>query len=81
MLKPLYRGHPFLLLCAGEAAWDILRNLGFRSFRPTMSDSLFDDFKGRKRTGGSRPRDWPCDDNEGGGYPDKVADEVRRLIN
>eukprot|EP00900_Chrysochromulina_parva_P001885 jgi/Chrpa1/11698/Chrysochromulina_OHIO_Genome00019222-RA len=32
VLKPLYRGHPFLLMCHVPATWSILHRLGFHSF-------------------------------------------------
>ena len=77
VLKPLYRGHPFLLMCHVPSTWAILHNLGFRSFGPTMAEGPHDDFR-------ARGRPYPCEPNDdgydGGQYAASVRDEVSRLL-
>ena len=71
VLKPLYLGHPFLLLCAGARAWDILTHFGFKDYRPTIPTNLTD----------TSYVDFPCD-NDGptsGKYAPEVVSAIRRL--
>ena len=68
VLKPLARGHPFLLLCAARGAWDILRVFGFRSFEPLIP-AAFED---------ANYTDFPCDTPDGP-YATRVVNEIGRL--
>ena len=38
ILKPLLRGHAFVLLCQPKGALRLLRSVGFRSFSPHMAE-------------------------------------------
>ena len=36
ILKPIFAGHPFVILCGARGLWDVIRTFGFRSFEPTI---------------------------------------------
>ena len=69
MLKPLIRGHPFLLLCGAKGAATMLWDLGFRGFGPTLSGEALD----------QTWHHFPCDQPDGGKYIEQVISEMRRL--
>ena len=80
VLKPLYRGHPFLLMCHMPATWSILHRLGFHSFGPTMPEGPFSAFDPYG------PTPWPCSSNDFGdgvngtsAYSRELEREIRRL--
>ncbi len=85
VLKPLYRGHPFLLMCHTPATWPILHALGFRSFEPTMDDGPFDNFSAMG--GGAGAPEFPCDYAktdpnafDGGEFARQLLEKVQRLL-
>ena len=36
VLKPIYAGHPFLVLCGARDVWDVIVAFGFRTFEPAI---------------------------------------------
>lgn len=36
ILKPIFAGHPFVIVCGARGLWDVIRTFGFRSFEPTI---------------------------------------------
>ncbi len=79
VLKPLYRGHPFLFMCHVPATWSILHALGFHSFGPTMPEGPFDAFEALGR------RCPCCTDGRGAAdgleaYIRALVDDVDRLV-
>ena len=80
VLKPLYRGHPFLLMCHVPATWSILHRLGFHSFGPSMPEGPFSAFDP------DGPTPWPCSSTDFGdgvngtsAYSLELEREIRRL--
>ena len=80
VLKPLYRGHPFLLMCHVPATWSILHRLGFHSFEPTVPEGPFSAFDP------DGPTPWPCSSTDFGdgvngtsAYSRELEREIRRL--
>ena len=61
VLKPLYRGHPFLHLCGCRGALRLLRAFGFRPFTPPIDDSA--SYSDAGSSGGERMYGGPCSVN------------------
>ena len=36
VLKPIFAGHPFMLLCGARDVWDVIVAFGFRTFEPAI---------------------------------------------
>ena len=70
-LKPIVRGHPFVLLCAAADAWAWLRAFGFRSFAPTVPEALTD----------TTYEAVPCEAaTADGAYATNFTAELKRLV-